>query len=145
MKKPGELLMGVGLFFTFFFSTASEQVMKVYFLIIVSLLVTVAGMLICKLDEELYEKRKKDFKGARIKEDNLYFLYYDEKGRPVFIKEGQAEEEMKQPRKLTRAQKELLHKRFLDPHMWMLVREESDKLVVINRASGNIRRVKKDV
>lgn len=47
---------------------------------------------------------------------------------------------MKQPKKLTRAQKELLSKHKLNPENWMLLEEDKYQMVFISKRS-NRRRV----
>lgn len=44
---------------------------------------------------------------------------------------------MKQPKKLTRFHKEYLHKRNIDPDLWMLQFEDKDKYVYVNKLNGN--------
>ena len=46
---------------------------------------------------------------------------------------------MKQPKKLTRAHKEYLRKRNLDPNLWMLQSEDSDCYVYVNKIDGSTR------
>lgn len=46
---------------------------------------------------------------------------------------------MKQPKKLTRAHKEFLRKCNLDPELWMLQYEDSEKWVYVNKVNGSTR------
>lgn len=50
---------------------------------------------------------------------------------------------MKQPRKLTRDQKIRLSKLGIDPSIYALQRELPDKLVLVEKATGNTRVVEK--
>lgn len=50
---------------------------------------------------------------------------------------------MKQPKKPTRANKELMNKRGLVPDNWMVVTEDKTELVVISKRSKAIRRLVK--
>ena len=46
---------------------------------------------------------------------------------------------MKQPKKLTRAHKEYLRKRNMNPNLWMLLSEDSEKYLYINKIDGSVR------
>lgn len=50
---------------------------------------------------------------------------------------------MKQPKKPTRANKELMVKNNLVPDNWAVVSENNTELVVINKKSGKIRKLDK--
>lgn len=46
---------------------------------------------------------------------------------------------MKQPKKLTYSHKKYLTKRHLDPELWMLQSEDSEKWVYVNKIDGSTR------
>lgn len=46
---------------------------------------------------------------------------------------------MKQPKKLTLAQKQILTKAKLNPDNWMLLNEDKLQIVFINKVTGNTR------
>ena len=50
---------------------------------------------------------------------------------------------MKQPKKLTRNQKELLARKSMDPKCYMYVEEDNHELVVVSKATNELKRVAK--
>lgn len=48
---------------------------------------------------------------------------------------------MKQPKKLTRRQKEIVKKYKLLPEKWMCISEDAESLLIINKKSKNIRKL----
>jgi len=50
---------------------------------------------------------------------------------------------MKQPKRLTRMQKDILKSHMMDPFNWKCVSDNNEVLVVINK-KGTIRRIKKE-
>lgn len=46
---------------------------------------------------------------------------------------------MKQPKKLTREQKQIVSNHYLNPQNWMLVKESEFYLTIIHKESNNIR------
>lgn len=67
---------------------------------------------------------------------------YCDREKCNFYRKAEAKD-LKQPKKLTRAQKIFLSSKKLKPECWMLVEETSDALIIYSKKTKKVKEVKK--